>query len=98
MAKYDPFWLQKEKAKLWARQERALSHILIKRYEGEHYPSGMCGKGWGGNNSPSITQVQFPSVDNLPTCRQCRELFLKSIGVEIDPSNGYPIGHNSVTI
>lgn len=90
MAKYDPFWLQKLKAKEYARQQRALSHILVERKEGVPHTPAICGQGWGAKGYPSITTVQFPSVDNLPTCRQCREKFLTSIGVEFEPTTGYP--------
>lgn len=90
MAKYDPNWLMKERAKHWARQERALSHILVERKEGVHYTPAICGQGWGAKGRPSILHVQFPSLSNLPTCRQCREIFLRSIGAEIDSKTGYP--------
>jgi hypothetical protein len=87
--KYDPNWLMKERAKHWARQEKALSHVFDPKTMHEQHPSALCGKGWGAKGHPSITTVSFPSVNALPSCRQCREKFLTSIGVEFD-ENGYP--------
>lgn len=49
----------------------------------------LCGRGYGAKGHPSITTISFPSVTSLPTCRTCREIFLASIGVEVD-DNGYP--------
>jgi hypothetical protein len=88
---YDPNWLMKERAKNWARQEREMSHILDENQvkAGAHHPSAICGKGWGAKGHPSITTVMFPSVNNLPGCRQCREKFLTSIGVPFNET-GYP--------
>lgn len=88
---YDPNWLQKERAKLYARQERELSHIEDKTKPRYHYSTMLCGRGWGGRNAPSIRIVMFPSIDALPTCRSCREKFLGSIGVtDINLATGYP--------
>jgi hypothetical protein len=85
MAKYDPNWLMKLKAKQYAEQERRLSHLPV-----DHSSRTMlCGRGWGAKGYPSIHVVMFPSVDNLPGCRSCREKYLESIGVEWD-HNGYP--------
>jgi len=88
MAAYDPQWLMKLKAKNVAKQLKALSHIEDKSKPGQ-YSTMLCGKGWGAKGSPSITTVMFPSIDNLPTCRTCREKYLTSIGAEVD-DNGYP--------
>lgn len=88
---YDPNWLQKERAKNFARQERSLSHIW-KETPGQ-YPTALCGKGTGSFDAPAgIVSCAYPSLTNLPTCRQCREAFLKSIGVtEINQATGYPV-------
>jgi hypothetical protein len=91
--KYDPNWLQKERAKNWARQERQMSHVVdeTKNADGRH-STMLCGRGWGAVGHPSITTVSFPSLTSLPTCRQCREKFLASIGVtNINPQTGYPL-------
>ena len=64
-----------------------LSHIESKNDRN----TMLCGRGFGAKGYPSITTVSFPSVTSLPGCRTCREIFLKSIGVEINPVNGYPL-------
>lgn len=87
--KYDPNWLMKERAKNWKRQEKALSHIEDTTKESFNHSTMLCGKGWGAKGHPSITLVSFPSLQNLPTCRQCREAFLTSLGVELNEI-GYP--------
>lgn len=87
--KYDPFWLQKLKAKKFAQAERELSHIVDPTKPGK-YSTMLCGKGWGAKGHPSICVCPYPSLTNLPTCRQCREKFLTSIGVEFDEATGYP--------
>jgi hypothetical protein len=78
---YDSNWLKKARAKEFARQERQLTHIQ----EGNTHTS-ICGKGF----FAGMLAVQYPSVTNLPGCRQCREKFLQQLGVEFD-SNGYPL-------
>jgi len=78
MAKYDPNWLNKAKAKNVSDALKSLSHVMA---EGR---TALCGKGFGANGHPSIITIMFPSVTNLPTCRTCREKFLSSIGVEFD--------------
>lgn len=85
---YDPNWLMKAKAKNWAKQEAALSHILVK--DNSQHPSAICGKGWGAKGHPSITHVQFPSINCLPSCYSCRTKFLESIGVDYDVKTGQP--------
>jgi hypothetical protein len=90
MAKYDPYWLAKLQTKKFAEQERSLSHLLDPKQADRPHPGAICGKGWGAKGHPSILTVQFPSVDNLPGCRQCRELFLAEQGIEINPLTGYP--------
>lgn len=77
---YDPNWLQKEKAKKFAKQQRELSHIEDKNAPRFNYSTMLCGKGWGAKGHPSITTVRYPSINNLPTCSACREKFLTSIG------------------
>jgi hypothetical protein len=92
MAKYDPNWLQKLQAKQAAKAP-ALSHIEDKnRADGER-SRAICGQGFGAKGHPSITFVIDPSVSNLPRCRNCREALLNSLGVAIDPANGYPVGY-----
>lgn len=91
---YDPNWLQKERAK---KANRPLSHIedkSIVKTQFEH-STMLCGQGWGAKGHVSITVVQFPSIDSLPTCRQCREKFLTSIGVPFNEI-GYPILTNQI--
>lgn len=90
--KYDPNWLQKAKAKQVAKDLASLSHIENGKPHFGH-STMLCGKGWGAKGHPSITIVQFPSIDSLPTCRSCREKFLTSINVQFD-SNGYPTLNN----
>lgn len=87
---YDPNWLQKLRAKEFAKQERLLSHIEDKSKPAFNYSTMLCGRGWGAKGHPSITTVPYPSIDNLPTCRTCREKFLQSIGIEFNEI-GYPI-------
>jgi len=84
MAKYDPNWLTKAKHKASIESESRLSHVL-----NDVGSTGLCGRGFGAKGYPSITVIQFPSIDSLPTCRVCREKFLSSIGVEFDET-GYP--------
>ncbi len=93
MAKYDPNWLSKLKNKQVAKDIATLSHIENKELvKGPlEHSTMLCGKGWGAKGHPSITVVQFPSIHSLPTCRNCREIFLKSINVEINPQTGYPL-------
>lgn len=69
-----------------------LSHIedKSKTYGPFEHSTMLCGQGWGAKGHPSITVVQFPSLKSLPGCRQCREIFLKSINVPINPETGYP--------
>jgi hypothetical protein len=88
---YDPNWLMKERAKRWKQQEKNLSHIEDKTRPHFTHSTMLCGKGWGAKGSPSITTVMFPSITSLPTCRTCREIFLNSIGVEINNETGYPL-------
>lgn len=88
---YDPNWLQKERMKNHKRQMANISHIEDKSRPSSAliHSTMLCGQGWGAKGHPSIRTVMYPSVDSLPSCRQCREIFLKSIGVEVD-DKGYP--------
>lgn len=90
MAKYDPNWLMKLQAKESARKEKALSHVSEPGQESGTRTRVLCGKGWGAKGYPSITLVCFPSINDLPSCRTCREKFLDSIGVAYD-NVGYPV-------
>jgi hypothetical protein len=91
MAKYDPNWLAKLQAKERAKRG-PLSHIKDEKAAADFNCSrGLCGTGYGAKGSPSITYVLMPDANNLPGCRTCREIFLKSIGVEINPETGYPL-------
>lgn len=92
MAKYDPNWLQKAKAKQINKQIKELSHLEDKNAlrEGTQRSRMLCGQGWGAKGAPSIRTVMFPSVDCLPTCRQCREKYLDSVNVTYCACCGYP--------
>lgn len=68
-----------------------LSHIMDETKMNQPHPSAICGKGWGAKGHPSLTTVSFPSINALPTCRQCREIFLNKLGVQINPQTGYPL-------
>lgn len=82
MSTYDPNWLTKLRAKNFARQERELSHL-----QDPNSKHMLCGNGFFNG----IRILDFPSLDALPGCRNCREIYLKSINVEIDPKTGYPL-------
>jgi hypothetical protein len=54
--KYDPNWLQKEKAKKWAKQDEALTHV-----QNERDIHMLCGKGF----YSGINVVIFCSLTSL---------------------------------